>query len=402
MDYSNVDICMLVHNDVRYDGRVLKEAGTLAKQGWRVVVIGMSLSAANIPREETINGFTIVRAVPPFFTWIKPTIIAKYLRRILALPLATFILWRIKAKAYHAHDFPALLHFWVSFLGGKRIVYDSHELYFDRLSMSNFPLFNWLLGMMRPLEKPMARRADAMITVGDFIADHLVETLSLNQRPVVVRNAVDLRVVPDDDFVRFPVSEDKKIIIHTGGLIQGRNLVSLAESLSYLPEDDVLVLMGGDGNEKPNILAVEQRENLTGRIIYVPPVSPFAVFSTIQQAHLAAILTNMESLNNRYALPNKLFESIAAGLPVVVGPNEEIAGIVKRYKMGAVCDPTDPKSLADAIREILNPENYAQYKAGAERASEELHWENEEKVLITLYSNLIGDNGTKQDEPDKT
>src|SRR5690606_26678005 len=93
-------------------------------------------------------------------------------------------------------------------------------------------------------------------------------------------------------------------------------------------------------------------------------------------------------LSYKYSLPNKLFEYIAAGLPVVTSRAVEMAAIVHRYDIGAVCDETDPRSIAEAIDSVLKPVNYTRLLKNVERARRELNWEAEEQKLLELYQRL--------------
>src|SRR5690606_20141444 len=139
---------------------------------------------------------------------------------------------------YHAHDFPGLLQLALTGFLGRSYVYDSHELFFDR-PLPDLPKpIEFLIKCMRPLEKPLARRASGVITVNDSIADRLSETLGV-KRPIVIRNAVDIRTLAPSE-ARFPI-HGRRVIVHSGRLASGRHLVEIVSSLAYLPDDVALV-----------------------------------------------------------------------------------------------------------------------------------------------------------------
>lgn len=381
------DICMIVHNDVRYDSRVQKEATSLVEQGWKVVVLGIAWKE-KLPEIEEKNGFTIIRVTPALFQGWFSGRIGMLLPLLPTLPMLSVRLRGIQARVYHAHDFTALFQVWLSGMWNRTIVYDSHELFFDR-PLPDIPgLLEWFMKSLRPTEKFMARRVRRVITIGDRIADQMAKAIGI-PRPLVIRNAVDLRALEAGE-VDYGTGDDRTIV-HTGYLFPGRHFTELITSLTHLPEDMVLVLMGGGGSEREKIDQLILDLKLTERVKYVPPVQPLAVANTIQQADVAVILTMTEGLNNWFALPNKLFEAIAAGLPVVTGPNVEISDIVKQYNMGEICEPSDPESIAQAIETVLDPENYATYKAGAERAREDINWRVEEAKLVALYRELLAE-----------
>lgn len=377
---------MIVHNDVTADSRVLKEAASLSAHGYRVVVVGISLAGQGPQELKTKAGFTIWRAKPPL---LPPTRSSNrtglLIRLLLALPASMLYLRRVNARAYHAHDFTGLLHLALTGIWRRPVVYDSHELFFDRPLPDLAAPVRALLHRMRGLERVLARRAARVITINDTIADRLAVTLGV-PRPVAVRNAVDLRSLAPRaaDFSM----NGRRIVAHTGRLISGRRLPELITALKYLPEDVALVLMG-EGPLRPSLLAHAEELGVQERFTIVPPVLPQAVSLTLAQADVAAVLTTTEGLNNNFALPNKFFEAIAAGIPLVTGPNVEIVALMRQYEMGVICDPSNPESLAQAISTVLQPDNWARYRAGAQRAREVLNWEQEEGKLLAVYQEIF-------------
>lgn len=378
------DVVMLVHTDVRSDGRVRKEAATLAAQGRRVVVVGMSLAGPLPPPVEQMDGFTVVRVAPRLLRRALPGKTGRRLRLLASLVLVPVQLRRLKGRVYHAHDFLELLL--VNLAGIRRpVVYDSHELYFDQKIGSRFAL-NDLMQLLRPLEKPLARRAAAVITVSEPIADRLAQTLGI-PRPIVLQNAVDLRYAGPP--VVFSAG-GRKIVAHTGALSLGRHLPELVESLAHLPDEIALVLIGG-GPLKAALLEQAARLGVGDRLIIVPPVPVNSVSPTLAQADCAALLFAPDSPNYQLALPNKFFEAVAAGVPLVYGTTQEVGRLAREYDLGVSCNPTDPRSIAEAIQTILQPENLARYRENAVKAREILNWEQEEKKLVALYRRILGD-----------
>jgi glycogen synthase len=380
-----VDICMFVHNDVSGDARVLKEAGSLAAHGWKVVVVGIGLNAKDLPEVETTSGFTIIRVMPRLLHRAMPGTFGKLLRLVVALPAAARRLRRTRARVYHAHDFIGLL---VMALAGIRrpVVYDSHELFFDRFpeGMFTYPL-KYVIWRLRPLEKLLARRAVRVITVSDESADIMMHTINI-PRPIVVQNAVDLRQ-PGSRAAIYELGNRRKIV-HSGGLFAKRHLPELVSALTYLP-DDVAVILMGNGRLKDSLIRQANDLNVGDRLVIVPAVPPSNVVATLAQADAAVVLVATQPLHYDTTLANKFFESIAAGLPIVSSPTTAAARVMRQYDLGVLCDPTDPRAIADAIMTILQPENLARYRANAEKARADLNWGHEEKKLVALYEGLL-------------
>jgi glycosyltransferase involved in cell wall biosynthesis len=90
-----------------------------------------------------------------------------------------------------------------------------------------------------------------------------------------------------------------------------------------------------------------------------------------------------------FALPNKLFEYIQAGIPVVGSDLPEIAHIIRDNQIGEFVDPNNPDSIANAIQHLLNdPEYYTRSKLNTRRAAKIFNWERESSKLLDLYANL--------------
>ncbi|MBZ0276571.1 MAG: glycosyltransferase [Anaerolineae bacterium] len=381
---QTIDICMVVDNDVRHDGRVLKEAASLTEAGWNLVIVGISTADPSPPDDEVIAGVRIVLVKPRFLNRWMPGKYGNAIRRLIGLAQTGWKMRQLNARVYHAHDFTGLL---ALVAGGlwRRFVYDSHELYFDRSVKGKRTPTQFVFGYLRFVERFMARRAAGVITVSDPIADRLAQTLEI-QRPLVVRNAVDMRTL--QNAVPLPRQPGQHIIAHTGYLAQGRHLSELVSALSYLPDDVVLALIG-DGVLRQQLVDQAQAASVGDRLLLIHPVNPFNLPSTLAQADASAVLITADALSYQYSLPNKFFEAVAAGLPLVYGTTQEVNRLAQEYGFGAACDPTDPRSIADAILTVLEPEANARFRANAEKARETLNWEQEEKKLIGLYRQIL-------------
>lgn len=381
----NVDICMMVHDDVIHDSRIRREAGSLAAQGWKVVVVCIALGNTQLPDVQEIHGYTIWRVSPRIFRNRRIRTIGKLIQLLTALPVVFGRLRQANARVYHAHDFTGLLMVALAGIWRRPVVYDSHELFFDRTFLGMPRGVIALLRSLRPLEKLLARRAVKVIATCDGHAGQLVKNLDIAY-PVIVRNAVDLRTL-GDIAVRYTVSTDK-IMAHTGNLFRARHLPEQIEALGHLPDDVGLVFMGS-GPLRDELLAQAEAAGLGSRFQIVPPVPPDSIAPTLAQAHVALVLVESDSLSHHYALPNKFFEAVAAGIPLVIAPTPEVERLVKEYDIGLTCNAHDPLSIADAVRTVLEPDNYQRLKANVQRARSEITWANEEQKLFAIYEGLL-------------
>ncbi len=382
----NYDICMVVHDDVLHDSRIWREARSLDAAGWRVVVVCISLGTKRLPAVQPVDGFTIWRVSPGIFrnqSTVKTT--RKLIQLLLALPIACWRIRQSEARVFHANDFTGLVMVALAGIWRRPVVYDSHELFFDRAFRGIPRWIILLLNSLRPLEKFLAQRSAAFLATSESHADRLVENLDM-PRPIIVRNAVDLRRL-GECAAAYPQT-GQRLVAHSGSLLDGRHLPELVEALKFLPDDVALVLMG-QGVLRGRLQHLAESLQVADRLHFIPAVQPDDVAPTLAQAAVAVVLITGDSLSYQFSLPNKFFEAVAAGLPLVVSSIPELAHMVEQYDIGLICDPTNPADIAEKIMILLQPEHLTQYRANVEKARAELNWEQEEQKLIEVYRPLF-------------
>ncbi|MBN8593358.1 MAG: glycosyltransferase [Anaerolineae bacterium] len=382
----DVDVCVIVDNAVREDGRVRKEAASLARAGWRVLTLGIDANNDNeYPADAVLDGVPVQLIKPDILSGLQGKI-GKAARVFQGYWLLARRLQQIKARVYHVNDFTGLLMMALAGLWDRTFIYDAHELYFERSVKGGRTPTRFMLSLLRPLEGWMARRAAGTITVGDQLANWLADHLRI-KRPVVVRNVVDVR--SDGEPVPMPRQAGERIIGHSGRITHGRHLPELVEALRYLPEHVSLALVG-DGTLWPVLERQAEKLGVGHRLRRVHPMTPQTMAPTMAQADAAVVIITSDATSYHFALPNKLFESIAAGLPLVVTDIPEVAGLVRQYDLGVILSSVEPEALARAIEAVLEPEANARYRANALRARESLTWEAEEAKLVGLYRQVLG------------
>jgi glycosyltransferase involved in cell wall biosynthesis len=219
----------------------------------------------------------------------------------------------VEADIVHAHDLDTLPAGWLlARRRNARLVYDAHELYtgFDRE-----PPRIWL-AVVRRLEGALARRAAAVLTVSDEIADELTRRHRLPRRPLVVLNC--------------PTIQEVDVTAHDGPL---RAIYQAA------------VGPGRDLDDLPAVPGVELHARVLGATAAPPhvtlhePVGPDALISALAPFDVGLVIDRPETENARLALPNKLFEYLMAGLAVVVPDVPAMARLVEREGVGRTYPP---------------------------------------------------------------
>jgi glycosyltransferase involved in cell wall biosynthesis len=374
---------LLVANTAAPYSRGLRVARSLADAGWDVEIA--AVAGEDEPPEERDGAILTRRYVPSgrLRRWVgqppPPSPPTKHLQ-VLALnadkalkvalwPLHVRAWWRTlrrelpPADLYHAFGI-LTLSVAVDLArearqAGRRglVVYDVIDAILDSNNYRHVPAP--VLARYRRREAAWVRRADAVVTVNDALADHCQRLWPFRERPTVLLNCQPRWTppTPRPDLVREATGlpRDRRIVLFLGKLGRERGLEMAAEAVVRL-RDAALVMLGATVNPQwAAALAAKSRDpRFAGRHVVLPPVHPDEVRAWAASADVSIIAVAANSLNQRLSTPNKFWESLAAGTPVVIGRDLEVMrGIVEADRLGAIADPSDPDDLARALREVL-------------------------------------------------
>jgi glycosyltransferase involved in cell wall biosynthesis len=410
---------LLVANSAAPYSRGLRVARSLAATGWEVEIA--AVAADDAPLEER-DGDVLIRRYRPSGRWVrwaerpKSASSASRLRRIPALLLDRFrkaAFWPLPVRGWWAtlrrelppadlyHAFGILTIAVANELGADarrrgragRVVYDVIDVILDSNNYSRVPAP--ILATYRFRERRWVRRADAVVTVNDPIADHIARIWSPPTRPTILLNCQPRWSPPDPrpDLIRAAtgVPPDRRIVLFLGRLGRERGLEEAAEAV--LRVDDAALVMLGFGPWAEQLRARDREPHFAGRHFTLPVVHPDEVPAWTASADVSIIAVPANSLNQRLSTPNKFWESLTAGTPVVVGRDLEVMrGIVERDRLGAIADPADPADLARGLREVLD-QPPAELAAMRERAltatRERYNWETAVVDYLALTERLV-------------
>lgn len=295
-----------------------------------------------------------------------------------------------RSDVYHAHDLNAFLP---ASRAAKRhkskLVYDSHELYTHRNKpVKSTKLYRYLT---ERFEKKHIRRANKVITVSESIADYLRDKYSID-RPAVIMNAPSKTMEFEGgkslrDELNIP--DNLKLAIYCGGITFNRGLEKLIESLTLLP-DVYLVMMGyGAPDFLHKLQNIANKHKVNERFSFYGPVQPHEVTSYTSSADVGVAPIQNACLSYYFCAPNKVFEYIIGGIPVVASDFPDLSKIVMENEIGFVFDPEDIQSIANSINNVFEEEDrYEKMKQNTVEAKLKYNWENEEQKLLNLYSSL--------------
>ena len=277
-----------------------------------------------------------------------------------------------RVDVVHANDFDTLPAAWLlARRNGARLVYDAHEIYIEQ-ELDPPRIFRVAVGF---LERLLANRAAAVVTVNEAIAEELAVRLRIRELPLVVHNW-PLRVEMDGSS-----STGGKPLraIYQGALGHGRQL------------DDLLAAAGAVGPgvsfhlRLVGIAAHDVRRSvadraLETRVTVLEPVPADQLVEALFPFDVGLVVTRPLTLNDRLATPNKLFEYLMAGLAVVVPKSSEAARLVEAEDVGTTFAPADPSDLARVLDELSADHDRVENlrrrarRAALERFNAEAEW----------------------------
>lgn len=376
-------VSMLLHKDVAHDTRVLREATALAAAGHRVTVVHLPPPGTALDRKGLPFGLV-------------PATLPRGRRRLPHAARLGTEATRLSRQAVasrpdvvHAHDAAMLLPgLRAARASGAKLVYDSHEL------ATGVPYRRGAWGaVVAASERLGVPRADAVLTVSDGIATRLSERYATRRPPTVIRNLPDLPppgTVPAPDLRHQLGVGAAPLVLHQGAVAPGRGCETLLRALCLLP-DAHLLFLGAEGAYAEHLRELAAEWGLTPRTHLLGPAPPQALLSHTAQADVGVSLLEDSCENHRLALPNKLFEYVAAGLPVVVADLPEAGRLVRERRIGWCADPAQPESVAAALREALARRDDEELGRHLRQAAEELNWGLEKQRLLAVYDELTVD-----------
>jgi glycosyltransferase involved in cell wall biosynthesis len=264
---------------------------------------------------------------------------------------------------------------------GSRVVYDTHEL--ETETQTSTGLRKWLA---KKLERALIGKTEAVIVVSESIAKWYRDTYR-HPEVHVVRNVPDRRTgaATGGDVLRNACGVDRKdlLFICQGMLDDGRGIPLILDAFARQSGDRHVVFLGYG----PMTDLVKEYAARHQNVHFHPAVPPHELLDYTSGADVGISLIENTSLSYYYSLPNKVFESIAAGVPVIVSDFPEMARLVDSVGCGWKCS-VDAQSLGTLVSS-LTPGDIAAHAASAVHAGKMLDWRAEERVLVDLYKRIL-------------
>jgi glycosyltransferase involved in cell wall biosynthesis len=302
------------------------------------------------------------------------------------------------AQILHAHDLSGALPALATLRAnpGAVLLYDSHEVFLESGRWANSPAFIRRI-LANRFEQPALRRATALIAVNPQVIEELAKRYEIPEQQVVTYNCPPAwNPEPRGTELRaaIGVGADAQVILYHGGFSAHRGLEELLVAIRDPRLAAAHLVFLGYGPLEATLRAAAAEPALAGRVHVLKAVAPEVLDRWVSGADVGMCTVLPSTLNHRISTPNKLFESIGAGVPVVGSDFATMRDILlgdPDGSLGAVCDPTSPEEVATAIHSILSmsASDRAALRARCIRAAAaRWNWEAQASRLTELYRSL--------------
>lgn len=371
-------VCILTTVHQPFDTRIFhKESKTLVQAGYNVTLI------AQHSKNEIVDGVRIIALPKPknrffrifFLTW-------KAYKSAL----------KQKADIYHFHD-PELLPWMVKLKRktGAKVIYDVHEDYpNDILSKLWIPRFFRVIiaNYFNQYEKKQAKGLSFVIAAWPKIKEKF-KRVGVNNVKIITNYPI---LEYFDQMVnKMGIDTDKREVklIYVGGLTAIRGIKEIVKSLGFIKNKKTKLILVGKFQEerlKEELKTMPEWQKVT----FKGWLSQKEAYKEMQSANIGLICF-LPVPNHIYSVPNKIFEYMVAGIPVVASDLYLLRKVVEINNCGICVNPQDPKEIAKAIEYLIEHPEEAEKMGenGRKAVLNKYNWEEESKKLLEMYKNLL-------------
>jgi len=353
-------IVISVTNDISTDQRVLKVAHSCHSNGFEVLLIGRKLKKSQpllLPFKYKRLRFLFNRSALFY---------AAYNIRLF------FLLLFLKVDILLSNDTDTLLaNYLASKIRRKKLVFDAHELFPEVPELAHRPKVKRIWEKIEDWIFPHLKQC---YTVCQPIADYYNKKYNTNMQ--VVRNVPYYSQPSGEKLLDY---SGRKIILYQGALNVGRGLEWIINAMPKV-HNAVFVIVG-DGDIANCLKEQVNKLNLNDKVFFLGRISGSELHKYTPSADLGVCLLENRGLNYYYALPNRIFDYLQAGVPVLATDFPEIASIVKTYNTGILINRYEPEYLSEVINDFFTKKIETKH---FEEISKHFCWEEEEQILMVM------------------
>lgn len=362
-------ICHLTSVHTYKDTRIFyKECASLSKAGFEVHLVAPD-APNNISNGIHLHGL-FTKTNNRFLRMTK--VVAEVYKKAI----------QIDANVYHFHD-PELIPVGLLLkLKGKKVIYDVHEDY-PREILSKYwipKIFRWFIStLFEWFENNSSKIFDVIITATPHINNRFLKlgcnAININNYPILSE-----LYMPENNI------QKENVVCYVGSITEVRGIYQMVKALEYT---NVKLLLGGMFSPPSLKEKIVQNDGWKS-IIYLGYLSREDIKKVLSVSLAGLVVLNPEP-NHLNSQPNKLFEYMSAGIPVIASNFPLWKEILEENNCGICVNPFDPKEIADAINWVVNHPREASEmgKRGRELIIKKYNWEKESLKLIKTYQNLL-------------
>lgn len=348
----NKRIVFISPSDIAKDSRILKQIAVAELSSFGILALGVkehNNSHLNANKNiVSINLYSrnfnfntkivllkfIINAIQGFFMTFE--ILIKFFPRIV----------RFKPHIVHCSDYTFLpITILLKSIMKTKIIYDVHELESQTTSISKLTSYYVFY-----LEKFIWPFIDVTLHVSESIRDWYEDKYGKNNSEIILNSPITKNNSQSGDYFRnvYKIPGEIKIFLYLGILGRGRGIETALRIFSKLESTAAIIFMG-HGEKERQILDYSQKFS---NIYHHPQVSHDEVVSIASSANFGYCVIENVSLSDYFCLPNKLFEYVFSGIPVLASKFPDISRIVSEFNLGILTDLDEP-SIRDGINELL-------------------------------------------------
>lgn len=385
------NIVHITHTNILIDSRILKEMAAISQgiDGYNVFGCGVeerpSSPAKNIHQDNTnknSDNYFNIQLKSKACTFL-PKLIRHAINYAELIFKMYFTVRKHQPSVIHCHDetvLPIALLLKLTFRA--KLIYDAHELESEKNGVSKFKSKAIYL-----LEKISFRYIDNLIIVSPSIQKWYHKEFTVKRSSVVLNSPVvsTSKSIYGKNYLRekYNIPEDCRIFIYNGGLTQGRGIELIINVFRTIGVQAHVVFLGYGGIYE-NLKKIESECSN----IHVHDAVPHEdLVSVARTADVGLCLIQNVSLSDYYCLPNKLFEYLFSGLPVLASNFPDISHLLFKHGVGW-CVNVEENSIKDSVMTIQNCLELPEIN---QSSLDELTWDKQKKVLISVYSGLMSE-----------
>ncbi len=283
-----------------------------------------------------------------------------------------------KADIFLSNDTDTLLaNFLVSKIRSKKLVFDAHELFPEVPEVTNRA---FVKSVWTKLESYIFPKLKYAYTVCDSIAQHYKELYGINME--VIRNVPYRKAITTKNQLDFG---DKKIILYQGAVNIGRGLEWVIDAMPLI--DNAILVIIGKGDIYHDLIKKVHRMHLRDKVHFLGKIKPRELPAYTQSADLGLCLLEENGLSYYYSLPNRIFDFMNSGVPILATDFPEINRIVATNSTGKLISHYEPEYLAEVIKETIDSQT-EEDKERLKNLSKNFCWELEEQKLLAIFESL--------------